>query len=57
MKDRLINFRVPETLYQEYKKFCDEGSFAVSKRLRKMMESDLQKWYKYKEKKDQEING
>jgi hypothetical protein len=54
-KDRLVNFRVPEKLYNDYKKFCEESSFTFSKRIRRLIELDLEKWRKYK--RDQELNN
>jgi hypothetical protein len=47
-KDRMMSLRLPEILIDEYKKFCEENSFTMSKRLRKLMESDLERWRKYK---------
>lgn len=53
VKDKLLNVRVPLILLEEYKRFCDEGSFTLSKRIRRLMELDLEKWRKFKqEKKD-----
>lgn len=49
MKDKLLNVRVPDSLMQEYKQFCDEGSFTLSKRIRRLMELDLEKWRKFKQ--------
>jgi hypothetical protein len=46
-KDRMMSLRMPEILIEEYKKFCEENSFTMSKRLRKLMESDLERWRKY----------
>ena len=53
-KDRMMSLRIPEVLIEEYKKFCEENSFTMSKRLRKLMESDLERWrkYQYDKKKD-----
>lgn len=48
-KDRLLNIRVPLALLEDYKKFCEEGSFTLSKRLRRLMELDLEKWKKFKQ--------
>jgi hypothetical protein len=47
-KDRMMSLRIPEVLIEEYKKFCEENSFTMSKRLRKLMENDLDRWRKYK---------
>ena len=43
----MMSLRLPEILIEEYKKFCEENSFTMSKRLRKLMESDLERWRKY----------
>lgn len=48
MKNRLLNIRIPEKLLEDYKKFCEENTFTMSKRIRKLMESDIEKWKKYK---------
>lgn len=47
-KDTMISLRIPEVLINEYRKFCEENTFTVSKRLRKLMENDLDNWRKYK---------
>lgn len=46
-KDKMMSLRLPEILINEYKKFCEENSFTMSKRLRKLMELDLERWSKY----------
>jgi len=56
-KDKTFSMRVPDKMLEEYKKMCDDNSWIVSKRLRKLMEADLLRWQKYrleleKEKKD-----
>ena len=48
MKNKLLNVRIPEKLLDEYKKLCEENTFTVSKRIRKLMEADIEKWKKYK---------
>ena len=48
MKNKLLNVRIPEKLLKEYKEFCEENTFTMSKRIRKLMESDIDKWKKYK---------
>lgn len=40
--------RIPHDLIDEYKKFCEDNSFTFSKRIRKLIESDLERWRKYK---------
>lgn len=58
MKDTMISLRIPEVLINEYRKFCEENTFTVSKRLRKLMENDLDNWRKYKhEKKKTDTKG
>jgi hypothetical protein len=44
MKDKMFSLRIPEKLLDEYRKFCDEHSINISKRLRKFMERDLEIW-------------
>lgn len=44
MKDKMFSLRIPEKLLEEYRKFCDENSINISKRLRRFMEQDLEKW-------------
>jgi hypothetical protein len=56
-KDRMMSLRLPEKLITEYKKFCDENSFTMSKRLRKLMENDLDRWRKYQYDKKKESNN
>jgi hypothetical protein len=55
-KDKMMSLRLPEILIKEYKKFCEENSFTMSKRLRKLMENDLDRWrkYQYDKKKESE---
>jgi hypothetical protein len=43
-KDTLFSMRLPSKLLNEYRKFCEENSINVSKRLRKFMERDLEIW-------------
>jgi hypothetical protein len=43
-KDKMFSLRVPEKLLEDYRKFCDENSINISKRLRKFMERDLEIW-------------
>ena len=43
-KDKMFSLRIPEKLLDEYRKFCDEHSINISKRLRKFMERDLENW-------------
>lgn len=50
-KDKMVSIRIPEVLINDYKKFCEENTFTLSKRLRKLMETDLERWRSYKDKK------
>lgn len=43
-KDKMFSLRIPEELLENYKKFCDENSFNIFKRLRKFMERDIEIW-------------
>ncbi len=43
-KDKMLSLRIPGKLLEEYRKFCDENSINVSKRIRKFMERDLEAW-------------
>lgn len=51
-KDKMFSLRLPEELLENYKKFCDENSFNISKRLRKFMERDIELWKEKMIKKD-----
>jgi hypothetical protein len=58
MKDTMISLRIPEVLIDEYRKFCEDNSFTLSKRIRKLMENDLENWKRYQiEKKKSEQKG
>jgi hypothetical protein len=50
MKDKMFSLRIPEKLLEDYRKFCDENSINISKRLRRFMEIDLEKWKSIKQK-------
>lgn len=56
MKDKILNFRVPEKFLNEYKEFCEKNSFILSKRIRKLMESDLERWKKFIKEKEKKEN-
>ena len=43
-KDKMFSLRLPAKLLDEYRKFCDDNSINISKRLRKFMERDLDNW-------------
>lgn len=47
-QDKMLSIRVPEKLMEDYKKMCEDNSWMMSKRIRKLMESDLIRWSKYK---------
>lgn len=52
MKDKILNFRIPEKFLNEYREFCEQNSFIISKRIRRLMESDLERWRKFKRERD-----
>ena len=41
-KDKMFSLRIPGTLLEEYRQFCEENSINISKGLRKFMERDLE---------------
>ena len=43
-KDKMFSLRIPEKLLEDYRKFCEENSINISKRLRKFMERVLEVW-------------
>jgi hypothetical protein len=43
-KDKMFSLRLPEKLLDEYRKFCDDNSINISKRIRRFMERDLEMW-------------
>jgi len=43
-KDKMFSLRLPDKLLEEYRKFCDENSINISKRIRRFMERDLELW-------------
>jgi len=49
-KDKMFSLRIPEKLLEDYRKFCEENSINISKRLRRFMEMDLEKWKAVKQK-------
>lgn len=49
-KDKIFSIRVSEKLLEEYRKFCEENSINISKRIRKFMERDLEIWKEKKKK-------
>jgi hypothetical protein len=51
-KDKMFSLRIPEKLLEDYRKFCDENSINISKRLRKFMERDLDIWRERKKNSD-----
>lgn len=49
-KDKMFSLRVPEKLLEDYRKFCEEHSINISKRLRRFMEKDIERWNDAKQK-------
>ncbi len=49
VRNKLLNVRIPESLLSDYKQFCEEGSFTLSKRIRRLMELDIENWKKFKQ--------
>ena len=43
-KDKMFSLRITGNLLEEYRKFCEENSINISKRLRKFIERDLEIW-------------
>ena len=43
-KDKMFSLRLPDKLLEDYRKFCEENSINISKRIRKFMERDLEAW-------------
>ena len=41
-KDKMFSLRIPGSLLEEYRQFCEENSINISKRLRKFIERDLE---------------
>jgi hypothetical protein len=59
-KDKMFSIRIPDKLIDDFRKMCDENSWMMSKRLRKLMEADITRWVKYKmelEKRDEKKEG
>lgn len=44
----MLSIRIPDKLIEDYKQMCEDNSWILSKRVRKLMESDLLRWAKYK---------
>ena len=40
--DKMFSLRIPGSLLEEYRQFCEENSINISKRLRKFIERDLE---------------
>jgi antitoxin component of RelBE/YafQ-DinJ toxin-antitoxin module len=53
-KNKMFSLRIPEKVLEEYRQFCEENSINISKRIRKFIESDLERW---KAKKNNNINN
>lgn len=59
-KDKMFSIRIPDKLIDDFRKMCDENSWMMSKRLRKLMEADITRWVKYKtelEKREEKKEG
>lgn len=48
-KSKLLNVRIPEILLNDYKQMCEDGHFTMSKRIRRLMELDIEKWKRFKQ--------
>ncbi len=48
-KEKMLNVRVPEKFLEDYKNFCECNSWILSKRIRKLMQADMDKWNRYLE--------
>lgn len=48
-KSKLLNVRIPEILLNDYKQMCEDGYFTMSKRIRRLMELDIEKWKRFKQ--------
>ena len=42
-KEKMFSLRISEKLLEEYRKFCDENSINISKRIRRFIEMDLER--------------
>ena len=42
INDRLLNIRMPDTLYQNYKNHCESNGLLLSKRIRFLMLKDIE---------------
>ena len=51
-KDKMFSLRLPDKLLEEYRKFCEENSINISKRIRKFMERDLEIWKQRNQKRE-----
>jgi antitoxin component of RelBE/YafQ-DinJ toxin-antitoxin module len=56
-KNKLLTLRVPEQLLNDYKKLCEEGSFTLSKRVRRLLELDIERWKKFKQQRSIDIKN
>jgi hypothetical protein len=43
-KDKMFSIRISSKLLEEYRKFCEDNSINISKRIRRFMERDLEIW-------------
>ena len=42
VNNRLLNIRMPETLYSDYKNHCELNGLLLSKRIRFLMQKDME---------------
>lgn len=40
--DKLMNIRVPETLRESYKEYCEDNGYLLSKRIRFLLKKDME---------------
>jgi len=41
-KNKMINIRIDEVFYKKYKKFCETNGYSISKRIRVLIEKDIE---------------
>lgn len=46
-KNKMFSIRIPEKLVGDFRKMCDDNSWMMSKRIRKLMEADIVRYHKY----------
>lgn len=40
-KDKLLNIRIDDNTYSQYKEFCDKNGYTISKRIRSYILNDI----------------